>query len=159
MGNPINILPEPQEPWGWQKPQRIGLAILLALGLVLLLIQWQRWTTRLRPDLEAEHNSLPELEILIDPNTATTASLARIPGVGLKTAEGIVAYRQQHVTVAPPPAFKKLSDLEVVPGIGKKTVELMRPWLKLEESSAIRSDGLQAPRLLDADATPDNSRD
>lgn len=51
---------------------------------------------------------------LIDLNTATTADLERLPGVGAATAARIVEYRTRNG------AFGKIEDLMNVQGIGEK---------------------------------------
>ncbi|KPK40869.1 MAG: hypothetical protein AMJ69_00865 [Gammaproteobacteria bacterium SG8_47] len=54
-------------------------------------------------------------------NTADAETLAQaISGVGLKKAEAIIAYREQHG------AFASIDDLAMVKGIGERTVELNR---------------------------------
>ncbi|MBE0536326.1 MAG: ComEA family DNA-binding protein [Phycisphaerae bacterium] len=64
---------------------------------------------------------------LINPNTADAASLARLPNIGPKRAQAIVAYRQNATGQAA--AFRRAEDMEKVSGIGPKTVDRMRPWL------------------------------
>lgn len=52
---------------------------------------------------------------LININTATAQQLAKLPRVGERTAERIVAFRKKHGK------FKKIQDLMKVNGIGEKT--------------------------------------
>ena len=59
----------------------------------------------------------------IDVNTADVDELTRIPGIGPKTAEAIVAYRKDVGQ------FKKVEDLIEVKGIGPKKLETIRPFL------------------------------
>jgi len=60
-------------------------------------------------------------------NTAdATALAANIKGVGIKKAEAIIAYREQHG------AFGRAEDLAKVRGIGKKTVQKNLDNLKIE---------------------------
>lgn len=56
----------------------------------------------------------------VDVNSADAKSLAKLEGVGPKTAEAIVAYRTKHGP------FKRIEDLEKVKGVGAKTVERNR---------------------------------
>lgn len=58
---------------------------------------------------------------LLDLNRATKQDFDALPGVGLKLAERIVAYRQ---SVG---AFHSLDELRSVKGIGKKKFEQIRP--------------------------------
>lgn len=60
-------------------------------------------------------------EALIDLNKATQAELERLPGVGKVTAERIIAHRP----------YRKIEDLDLVPGIGAKTMEKLRPLVKV----------------------------
>lgn len=58
-------------------------------------------------------------------NSADAAELDRLPGVGPKTAELIVAYRNEHGP------FEDLSHVMRVKGIGPKKWEQIRPYLRL----------------------------
>lgn len=53
-------------------------------------------------------------------NTASLESLQMIPGVGEKTAQAIIAYREEHG------AFTSIDDLLNIKGIGEKKLEKMR---------------------------------
>jgi competence ComEA-like helix-hairpin-helix protein len=48
-------------------------------------------------------------------NTATAAQLETLPGIGARTAERIVEYRQKNG------GFKKIEELMNVPGVGEKS--------------------------------------
>lgn len=59
-------------------------------------------------------------------NTADAATLAgTLKGVGLKKAEAIVAYRDEHGP------FKSVDDLVNVKGIGEKSLEQFRSYVSL----------------------------
>lgn len=73
---------------------------------------------------------LAELTNRVNPNTASAGSLMRLEGIGQVRAWSIVQYRQQWQ--GPGSAFKQASDLEVIHGIGPKTVEKLRLWLEFE---------------------------
>jgi comEA protein len=62
----------------------------------------------------------------IDLNKASQEELETLPRVGPKTAENIIAYRNQHGF------FLKVSDLEKVKGLGPKTIQKMEPFVKVE---------------------------
>jgi len=73
------------------------------------------------------------LESQINPNVAPTASLVRLPGIGIGRAGAIVAYREEFSKKdANNPAFRNCDDLQKVKGIGPKTVENISKWLKFE---------------------------
>lgn len=61
----------------------------------------------------------------IDPNTATAASLLRLPRLGPARTEAILRYRHTHG----PGAFRRATDLQQVRGIGPATLEQLLPHL------------------------------
>jgi competence ComEA-like helix-hairpin-helix protein len=65
------------------------------------------------------------LEGVVNINTATTAELTLLPGVGKAKAEQIVQYRQ-----AKP--FTSVDDLKNIPGLGQKRIEAMRSHVTLQ---------------------------
>jgi len=72
-----------------------------------------------------------EFDSRVNPNTAPVASLVRLPGIGLAKAAAIVAYRRSVARAgADHTAFEKPQDLQKVKGIGPKTVEKLREFLK-----------------------------
>jgi competence ComEA-like helix-hairpin-helix protein len=74
-----------------------------------------------------------QLNNRINPNNATVASMARLPGIGAAKAEAIVTYRNNfHGTNGEIRAFQNLNDLQKVNGIGPKTSQNIGEWLKFE---------------------------
>lgn len=63
-----------------------------------------------------------EGDLIVNVNIATQAELETIPGIGAALANLIVAGRP----------FSKVEDLERVRGIGRDTVESIRPYVKVE---------------------------
>lgn len=61
----------------------------------------------------------------VDLNTATTAELDRLPGIGAQTAARIVEYRQKNGP------FKKVEELMNVQGVGEKS------FLKLKKKITV----------------------
>jgi competence ComEA-like helix-hairpin-helix protein len=66
------------------------------------------------------------LDNKINPNTDTAVSMARLPSLGATKAKAIVEHRQNGN------AFESAQDLDNVKGIGPKTVESVKPYLKFE---------------------------
>lgn len=75
-----------------------------------------------------------QLDEQINPNNATVASLMRLPGIGIVRAEAIVAYRENFAKQeeSSSMAFQDCNDLQKVRGIGPKTVQNIKSWLKFK---------------------------
>lgn len=74
--------------------------------------------------------SKPKKELLresIDLNTATKEELTRLPGIGDAYAERILHYRETRGL------FRSIDELERIKGIGRKTLDRIRPFLTLRE--------------------------
>jgi competence protein ComEA len=69
---------------------------------------------------------------IVNINTATSAQLQTLPGVGEKTAERILEYRQKNGS------FKKIEELMNVKGIGEKSFLKMKDRLTVGTGSAAK---------------------
>lgn len=69
---------------------------------------------------------------VVNLNTATVAQLEALPGIGQKTAERIVEYRQKTG------GFKKVEDVMNVRGVGEKGFLKLKPMLTLAAPKADR---------------------
>lgn len=104
---------------------QVFVAALLAAVLVLLAVHWvrlSRWGTR---PVEIVRQTSQELEYQLDINTATWVEWMQLDGIGDTLARRIVAEREQHGP------FRSLDDLRRVKGIGPKTLEKLRPWIRV----------------------------
>ena len=63
---------------------------------------------------------------ILDPNTAPADSLELLPGIGKIYADRIIEYRKTN-------RFEKEIDITNVKGIGAKTFERLRPYLKVKK--------------------------
>ncbi len=64
----------------------------------------------------------------VDLNTASAEALTAIPGIGAVMAERIVAWREQNGP------FERVEDLLKVKGIGDKSLDKLRPYVKVGKS-------------------------
>ncbi len=69
-------------------------------------------------------------ETRIDPNTASWASLVRIPSIGPARAEKLLAWRKRHRSRATPVVFQNMQDLRHVPSFGPKTLLSISRYLR-----------------------------
>jgi competence protein ComEA len=72
-------------------------------------------------------------------NIATTDDLRRLPGIGAKRADAILALRQRLGR------FRAADDLLKVKGIGRATLRRLRPLLRVDSPPAQGDGGPQAP--------------
>lgn len=67
--------------------------------------------------------------VTVDLNDGTLAELEHLPGIGPVLAGRIVAHRTSHG------AFRHIEDLALVPGIGEKRLEQLRPFIGVRVST------------------------
>lgn len=68
---------------------------------------------------------------VVNVTNASVEELERLPGIGEKKASAIVEHRRTH-------PLRKLEDLTKVKGIGRKTVQRLRPYLTLAGPTTLR---------------------
>ena len=95
----------------------------LCAGLLVLAPHARAVAGPLIPVLQsAEEDGSETVEL----NTATALELRTLPGVGERTAERIIEYREEHG------GFEKIEDLMNVRGIGEKTFLRLRPLVRVD---------------------------
>lgn len=116
----------------WLTNRDQWLVVIVSVAVVILLaVKWQNLRYIDRSEVIVQRGS-KDIGYQIDLNSATWVELTQLRGVGPVTAKLIVSDREE---VGP---FSSIDDLTRVKGIGPKTVEKNRRWLRveLEESSA-----------------------
>ena len=114
-----------------QQTMRLWLGSCILSGAVGLLAVFL-----LAVNLYQSHNK-PMLDVSperINPNTASMASLVRLPGIGRARAIDIIYYRQTHG--GDETLFQSPQDLEQIHGIGPKTAATLAPWLVFNAKDA-----------------------
>ena len=115
----------------WTRPNQMALAAMCAAAGAALLLQASR-----RPmcfvggQVPVYPERVEAAAERIDPNTASAASLRRLPGIGATIARRIVEYRQAQGGRC----FQAAEDLAKINRIGPVTVRNMAPLLSLPTS-------------------------
>ena len=81
--------------------------------------------------LVAEGESAAPTHKAVNINQASATELARLPRVGAKLADRIVAHRTQHG------AFKRAEDLMEVKGVGDKMFATLKPYLTVSGTTTL----------------------
>lgn len=81
---------------------------------------------------------------VVNLNQASVSQLELLPGVGAKTAEAIVAYRQKT-------KFARIEDLVQVKGLGKKKFDKMKAHLTVSGPTTISEGGGSGGAVAQAD--------
>jgi competence protein ComEA len=94
---------------------------LLSLAVCAPLLVAQPWAQT--PDPKPAGPASAKPGALVNLNTASLTELQSLPGVGARTAERIVEYRQKNGP------FKKIEELMNVQGIGEKSFLKLKPQI------------------------------
>jgi competence protein ComEA len=105
-------------------------ATLVALGLVFLSLHAWRAGVFHGEVVDIERLPSTAIRYRLDVNRATWVEWSQLDGIGETLARRIVADRDAHGP------FRSLEDLSRVKGIGPRTLDKMRPWLRLKEERA-----------------------
>ena len=108
-------------PWRLPRSAQAACAVVLALGLLWCGYGWYRDRGGAKPSELTTGRGVARVDL----NRATEAELRRLPNVGPKVAERIVAHRDANGP------FRSFDDLQDVPGVGEATVNTIRPWVSL----------------------------
>ncbi len=122
--------------WSWTPQNVVALLALTALLAAVVAVRLHRRGSRLGADLTVTPVPMAEVCDVIDPNTASWASLARLPGIGPKRAKGICAYREAfEADHEGRRAFRGPADLTAVAGIGETIAERIAGYLTFDEAA------------------------
>jgi competence protein ComEA len=111
------------------RSDQLVFGLLSFVAIALMGVYWVRlsnWGTR---TVEIERLPARQEEFRIDANSATWVEWSQINGIGDGLARRIVADREENGP------FQSVEDLRRVKGIGPKTLEHLRPWVRINEEA------------------------
>jgi competence protein ComEA len=129
--------PDPPPPWPTPRSAQVVLAVLAILLVGLLFFRGYGHRLNARP---TEHHPAAVAR-QVDLNTAERAELMQVPGIGPALADAILSYRRNHGR------FATVEDLDSVKGIGGKTLQKMRPWVKAGDTGESQPTEPEVERL------------
>jgi len=122
--------------WIWTRRQRAVLAVVILITAAILGVRAYRNPLHIDDPQPPSGTRTADLATRIDPNTADWPAWSALPLIGEKHAREIVTFRDtwsaDHPGETP---FAKPEDLMRVKGIGKATVESLRPYLTFPEDA------------------------
>ena len=131
-------------------PMELPPAVFSICVVVGVLLLWMGYslTQRPVPNRFSATFAARVTQTKIDPNTASWASLVRIPDIGPARAEKLLTWRKAHQTAPSQIVFHSPADLRRVPSFGPKTVASISKYLRfpLSESSGRPGVGTGATR-------------
>lgn len=101
------------------------LRICMGILLIILSVQWVIVALQRPEPLKLHRGDTFRQQFRVDVNHSTWVEWMQLEGIGISMAHRIVADR----TLNGP--FQSIDDLTRVPGIGKATLDQIRPWLTM----------------------------
>ena len=111
-------------PWLLRRADQAGVAVLVAAGLISTIAWWVVQGGLRGRVIEVDEAEAKTARFDVDLNTADWPELTLLPGVGETLARRIVESRQKDGP------FADHDELRRVRGIGPKTLENLRPYLR-----------------------------
>ncbi len=115
----------------WRRGDTTALLVLCVLAGALLAIRARDRGLSIVDGITVREARAASVAEKIDPNTATAASIRRLPGLGTTLTEAIIRYRREHDA----PAFRNAEDLRKVRRIGPGTIRRIESFLQFPPRS------------------------
>ncbi len=130
------------EKWQYYHLRRQHLVFIISLSLLFagVIIHLYHNHLRVNPSLEISIKQIEQPALKVNPNIAPWQELALLPGIGTAKANAIVSFRENqlkrfsstNLENSSISIFKSPQDLNLVPGIGEKTIENISEYLLFE---------------------------
>jgi competence protein ComEA len=120
-------MPQPTHetpPWLWKRADQATIGALVLAALVSMTAWWYYQGGADGRLIEIDRAPKRQASFLVDVNEADWPELAQLPGIGQTLAQRIVAVREDRGP------FLDHSELRRVRGIGPKTLDKMKPYLR-----------------------------
>ena len=129
--------PEHESHFGLRRGDQLFVGTLLTAAVVLAICHWAYLSGWGLQPVEIERLPRHRFDYQLEINSATWVEWLQLEGIGDTLSHRIVEDREQNGP------FESIDDLQRVKGIGPKTIERIRPWLRrqtpVEDSSAVDS--------------------
>jgi competence protein ComEA len=112
-----------------RRGDRLFVGVLAGLGLLMLTLYWLRISGWGRTSIDIENLPQAEYQYEIDINRASWVEWSQLQGIGEKLAQRIVEERE----IRP---FESIDDLLRVRGLGRRRLDELRPFLRVELAQA-----------------------
>jgi competence protein ComEA len=106
------------------------LRAILSIVALAVLVATQPQLTSAQSKTSGRSTAKPAVTGTVNINTASIAELQALPGIGAKTAERIIEYRQKNGP------FKKVEELMNVRGVGEKNFLKLKGHLSVAAAKA-----------------------
>lgn len=111
-------------PWLLRRFDQLAVAALCAFALVAVSLYWLAHGGLSGRLIEIDRVDPLTVEFQVDVNAADLPELINIPEIGDTLGQRIIDYRQQNGP------FKSVDQLRHIKGIGPKTLEKIRPYVR-----------------------------
>ena len=116
----------------WRRSNLAAVLVFLVAGGALLTWKVAGQSVRAGEDIPVDSSRVAQWRDRIDPNTASYASMRRLPGLGQAKAQAIIAWRESHKDQP----FEKAADLSRIRGFGTVLPRRVAPYLDLPSKTA-----------------------
>jgi hypothetical protein len=117
----------------WRRPNLAAVLAFLIAGGAVLAWQMAGQSVQAGEDIPVDSSRVAQGQDRIDPNTASYASLRRLPGLGPAKAQNIIAWRESHKDQP----FRQAGDLSRIRGFGTVLPRRVAPYLDLPMKTSV----------------------
>jgi competence ComEA-like helix-hairpin-helix protein len=117
----------------WRRANLAAILAILIAGGALLGWKVTEQSVRAGEQIPVNPSRVAQGRDLINPNTASYASIRRLPGMGQAKAQAIIDWRESHKDLP----FREARDLSQIRGIGPVLTHRVAPYLDLPSKTPV----------------------